>query len=809
MNPLHPLPPPGGRAACTIISKNYLAQARVLANSFHTYHPDIPFFVLLADREDGCIDPSREPFELVHLDQLLIPNLNRFCFQYTILELNTAVKPYFLSYLFAEYGFRHLLYFDPDILILNELEPLFALLNQYAIVVTPHLTEPLPQDGFKPDELDILRAGTYNLGFVALASAKTTLLFLSWWQARLYEQCRMEPALGMHVDQRWVDLIPGFFPDVHILRDPGYNIAYWNLPARSISLKSGTVTVNNAPAYFFHFSGYHPETPEIVSQHSSRLRIENIGQAAQLLKRYDALLHSQGYAECSQLPYAFGSFDNGVRIPHIARRIYSDLGTAQVQFGNPFQTGMANSFYDWLCAGPTPESYGTPPLSRLWHEIYKRRGDLHGAFPDIFGQDRDRFCEWIIESGAKEYDIAPRFIPAPATARTQVDRAHSENARAFGVNLSGHLRSEKGVGEAVRSVMRLLDAAQVSYVLNDLEDPFSLNRELIANVHADNPYRVNLLVLAADAKPFLALRSQVYFANHYNIGHWAWELQDFPVEFLSNLEPFHQVWVASSFVAKGLKRVTGLPVNVVPYTLTGELPAPSWHRLHLGLPQNQFVFLFMFDFHSVMERKNPVGLMRAFKHAFRQDDNAMLLLKCHHSEEAPEALAALQAAAYGANIRILDASLAKSYIQTLLSLCDAYVSLHRAEGFGLTLAEAMALEKPVIATGYSGNLDFMTRENSYLVNHRLIPLARDLGPYKKDFVWAEPDLQHAAHLMRLVYEQRDAAQQVGKRARRDVLEKLHPSVVAPRVRELLGVEAHFLKEGSVGSTQENAEAWTI
>ena len=117
--------------------------------------------------------------------------------------------------------------------------------------------------------------------------------------------------------------------------------------------------------------------------------------------------------------------------------------------------------------------------------------------------------------------------------------------------------------------------------------------------------------------------------------------------------------------------------------------------------------------------------------------------------------------------------------------CDCYISLHRAEGFGLTMAEAMAMEKPVIATGYSGNMDFMTAENSFLVNHKLVPIAKDHGPYKRGFIWAEPDLEHAAELMRHVYEHREPARKVGMLARRDILATLTPEVVAGRLKAQL------------------------
>lgn len=359
--------------------------------------------------------------------------------------------------------------------------------------------------------------------------------------------------------------------------------------------------------------------------------------------------------------------------------------------------------------------------------------------------------------------------------------------RRFGVNVAGHLYSEKGVGEAVRSAVRLLETTQIPFALNDFSDPGALNNDLTyANSSEQNPYHVNLIVLGADALGyFVKEKGPRYFSKHYNIGHWAWELNDLPSEWYANFKHFDEVWVASSFIQKALSQVAPIPVTTIPYTLTGELPNDIWHRFHFGLPKGTFVFLFIFDFHSYVERKNPLGLVEAFKRGFSPKDDVLLILKCSHSEWAPSELKSLQEASRDANIRITDCVLSRDQIRTLIYLSDAYISLHRAEGFGLTMAEAMSMAKPVIGTGYSGNTHFMNSNNSYLVDYRLIPIERDRGPYKRGFVWADPDLDHAARLMRHVYENREEASHVGRQAREDVLATLHPKVVGAQVMERL------------------------
>jgi glycosyltransferase involved in cell wall biosynthesis len=174
----------------------------------------------------------------------------------------------------------------------------------------------------------------------------------------------------------------------------------------------------------------------------------------------------------------------------------------------------------------------------------------------------------------------------------------------------------------------------------------------------------------------------------------------------------------------------------------------------------------MFDFYSVVERKNPFGLIEAFKRAFSPDERATLVLKASHADKRTMRL--LTEAARGAKIVVWDRILNREQIGSLYEVSDCYVSLHRSEGFWLTPAEAMSIGKPVIATAYGGNVDFMSEDNSYLVRYSLIELDRDYTPYQKGWVWADPDLDHAAELMRAVYENREAAASVGKKAAADI-----------------------------------------
>ena len=302
-------------ALCTIVSKNYLSYACVLVDSFRQHHPTGRAFVLLVDNLEGRLPPRTEGFELIELAALEIPHLTRMCFQYSILELNTAVKPHFMRYLLTRRGVSRLFYLDPDILIFRSLSELGALLDTHSILLVPHLTAPTDSDGKAPDERGILRAGVYNLGFLGVRRDPTVLGFLEWWGRHLVEECFADPDQGLFVDQRWVDLVPGLFSGAHIVRDPGYNVAYWNLTHRQVETTSGEVSVNGRPLHFFHFSGLDVDRLGEVSKYQNRYTLDDLPAVRPLFEAYRDRLLLAGYRETSQWSYAFGQFDNGVPIP--------------------------------------------------------------------------------------------------------------------------------------------------------------------------------------------------------------------------------------------------------------------------------------------------------------------------------------------------------------------------------------------------------------------------------------------------------------------------------------------------------------
>jgi hypothetical protein len=212
-------------------------------------------------------------------------------------------------------------------------------------------------------------------------------------------------------------------------------------------------------------------------------------------------------------------------------------------------------------------------------------------------------------------------------------------------------------------------------------------------------------------------------------------------------------------------------------------------RQRIGAAPGDFVFLFIFDFHSHTQRKNPLAVVEAFKRAFRPADAASLVIKCVNADSKPEDFARLTEEARGQRIAIHSGYWPGRQVRDLMAGCDAYISLHRAEGIGLTITDALALGKPVIATGWSGNMDFMNVSNSFPVRYRLVELAENVGPYQAGQVWAEPSVEDAAELMRFVFENRDEAQARGEAARHEMQTNYSETAVAERIRERLGAIA--------------------
>ena len=327
------------RAACTIVSPNYLHFARTLASSYMSQHPEHRFFVLIvADLTDATPFLGGD-FEPVMLGQIGIADLRAEAMKYDILELNTNVKPQFLEYLLDTHGLDTLCYLDPDIFVYAPLTPVFEALDAGAsCVLTPHITTPV-WDGKMPSEQDLLFNGTYNLGFIAVSSSEESRRLLAWWDVRCLEAGFSEGRTGLFVDQKWINLVPGLFGNAFVTRDAGLNMAYWNLHERALVAGDAYLVKHPGgatPLRFFHFSGVVVDDESVLSKHTDRFTLAERPDLTQLFTDYKAAVRANRAASvgAGKLPYGYDNFTDGTTVTRLARRLYA---AHQAHFpGDPF-----------------------------------------------------------------------------------------------------------------------------------------------------------------------------------------------------------------------------------------------------------------------------------------------------------------------------------------------------------------------------------------------------------------------------------------------------------------------------------------
>ncbi|MGF6351088.1 glycosyltransferase family 4 protein [Variovorax sp. W2I14] len=430
---------------------------------------------------------------------------------------------------------------------------------------------------------------------------------------------------------------------------------------------------------------------------------------------------------------------------------------------------------DWLDASHWPE--WDAPASQIMN-AYWTRAHWRAAHPDAFANvDAARsLVTWLASSESA-------LPPALRVWCNGLDiQAVSSELAKPGANVIGHFCYPSGLRVSVESLVRAVGLEGVPTSLRDVrtdakDDPCHIDfRGMechdITIIHVQPE---PLLTVAYDLADIFERAPRTY-----RIGYWYWEFDSIPDAWMTHAQNVDEVWAATEFVARGLRERLSIPVR----TLFPGVQLASYDqrdKAHFGLNETPFTFLFVFHMMSVMERKNPLGLIRAFREAFRENEAVSLVLKTSFGDRHPEQFERLQEAAAGSNIVLINEVYTPDRLLSLMDACDAYVSLHRSEGLGLTMAEAMLMGKPVIATNFSGNVDFMDADNSLLVSYQLVKLGQPIPPYDAELEWAEPSIEHAAQLMRRVYENQDWARQLGARAKESAEKNLSLKVAGKKI----------------------------
>jgi|GEM_PF-6464091 len=886
----------------TIIAANYTPYAIALAESYLKFYPHHKFYVLSID--DKKHDIPRVSSVNISEIRKWIPNLREMQFKYNILEYSTAVKPFFIKWLLETQHASKILYFDPDIYLFDNIDKIFNLLEGNECVLIPHITEPY-RDSKHPSEIDIMKAGYYNLGFVAFRITKNTRRFVSWWCNKLAKYAYSDPDNYMFTDQKWMDFAPLYLKTC-VFKEKGYNVAYWNLHEYINKFDPKNVK-------FFHYSGFSPQK-KLISKYQNRFNYSNIAEYARLFKFYEEKINDitkkfNLSKSIKNYKYPFNYFDNGIEVTPTIRRIFRYIIEAEdKKFSNPFATKDRNSFYQFLLK---TRKIGNFRINNFSIYFYKANKHIQKTFPNIefttlHAEKINQYIDWLTTSGKVEYNIPSVFLKnitrsnlfskfifynktsllqkflilekmkrkyqnelfleklyllllnrdidvkgksrnlrdlatlkagrnkvilrillsKEFKSKNKIDLSYflylssliprffleevflflkrlfekdkvpieSSRKNLFGINLAGYLDTDSGVAESSRGLVRALQTTTLNFNLNNIPQIWlkrsdTTFKNLITKRHN---YPINIICVNADQLEHVVLKElgEKYIQGKYNIGYWYWESNKWNDRFNTAFYKLNEVWVATNFVYNALSRISPLPIVKIPpaIQLPTRLGQFNFAKYRLPINKSDFLFLNIFDSASFWERKNPVGLIKAFKRVFNNNARVKLIIKTTPFIREKSIYSTLKEEMESTNnIFLMEDYLTRREILRLMNSCDVYISLHRAEGLGLPLLESMYLGRPVIATAYGGNTDFMDINNSFLVRYKPYILDKDVGPYPKGSVWAEPDLEHAEWIMKKIVNNYTEAIQLSRRGQYTVKSLYNPKRIGEQIEERIKI----------------------
>jgi hypothetical protein len=823
----------------TIATLSSLAQARALGRSLARHQPDWPFEVmLLAEEEVVAAVADEDASVAVHpIGRDLDVDLGALLALHDEQELSTLLVPALLQRRVRQAS-EPVAHLPASVWALAPLEPLQASLRTHSVLLAPRSSAEMPDDGLQPSRAQLDRAGRMEETIVAVDGSADALAFLVWWSAHV------EQALGSldarrsgdrPEDRPWLgrflELAPARF-SAGVLDDPGCNLSMWNLHRHVLAGSPDAPLVDGRwQLRFLNLPGFDPDRPHQLSASASRARVSRSPVLHELCDTYAAQLRDCGWSDPDHHAEVGRRLDGGLVYDESMRAAYASALALGEPIGDLFGEQGTRAFLAWL-EGPAPRGAAHGVNRYVFHRVARERPDVVRAYPDLDGADGAEYVAWCWAFGRDELGLPERFMPpppgrAPASAfaveqgpepekpapeqpgpgrpspqepapqRMASPPPEASGADALAVRMTGYLGHTLGLGAAARGYVQALGAAgvpvrTVSMPLHHLALPAELAAEYGRHgfeelVH-EGAHGFEIVAVNAEELPDLVERLGEDYFEGPRIGIWGWETNTIPPRWRRAFALVDEIWVYSRFMAENIGAVAPIPVISLPPPVLRP-PAPP-APLRLGVPEG-FLFLFVFDYLSTVQRKNPVGLIEAFRAAFAPHEGPQLLIKTINAPLRPLAEEEVLWATHGReDIHVVDRSLTGQQLHGLMGACDCYVSLHRSEGFGLTMAEAMAIGKPVIGTGYSGNVDFMDEQNSYLIDFALGRVGPDCEIYPPEGEWAEPSVEHAAALMRSVYDEPQEAARRGTRAAQDIAARLSPeatgAAMRARLRELAG-----------------------
>jgi glycosyltransferase involved in cell wall biosynthesis len=707
--------------ACT---RHYLPRVRVLARSFLEHVPEGRVTALVLDALPG--DPPEPLFDVLRPEQVIrAQEFARMATAYDLIELATSVKPALLMHMLDEADAVH--FVDPDVRFHGDPRFLDDLVRRHGIVLTPHLTRPpARRRGGGPGGEDVvLPAGVFNLGYIGVSRAADPR-FLTWWDDRLARDCLNDTVSARFVDQRWIDLVPGYFAH-HIERHPGVNVAWWNMPDRPVSRRGGRWMAAGRPIVFLHASGVDPHVPQGLSRHHSdehAFQPEPHSPLAELVADYAEDVMAAGHGSLPP-PEPGLRRATGLHITSEERRRYR-VALLRHERGN----------------GPEP--------------------------PNPFTDGVGPFICWVDGSRPREAGL----VPPPGT-------------RMRGINLVGHFSAPSGVGMAARLIARALRDAGVPHSTYDLDRHAATRHRVPWDDVRPGLFDSTVLCVNADEALHANHRLPPDLRSCTRVGIWWWETENFPDRFDEAFSVVDEVWTGSEFTRRAIASRSDRPVRVIPMPVVVTPDPDPGIRTRIGVDTGAFMVAAVISLDSVFERKNPLGVIDAYRGAFALDEGCVLVLKVTGHDDGTR-LDRLRFAARGrSDIRIIDETWPVDDVHALIASCDCLLSLHRSEGFGLTIAEALAYGRPVVATGYGGNTQFMDASCAYVVPWRLARIPRDARPYDEGTLWADPDVDVASTLLRAVRDDPAEATRRASAGRKRISTEHAPARAGEAIRTLV------------------------
>ena len=383
---------------------------------------------------------------------------------------------------------------------------------------------------------------------------------------------------------------------------------------------------------------------------------------------------------------------------------------------------------------------------------------------------KNRMVNKVMSELSKQPDIVP----------------FSRTARPDGINLIGYAKTESGLGESCRLTALCIDLVKIPFTVYDYKAVGAIRHNdcsLDYKVTNTAPYNINMFSMSMYELPLAYVKlGKDLWSGRYNIGFWAWELEKFPPEWENAFLLVDEIWTPSEFASKSIRGATSKPVCTMPHALYTPECGNYW-RQDFNLPSDKFLFLCMYDSTSTFERKNPLGAIRAFKLAFSKDASDVgLVVKISYGDKRDVREINGEMAGYQ-NIHLITDTLDRVKANALIGCVDVYISLHRSEGFGLVMAEAMMLGTPVIATNWSGNTEFMDSTMACMVDYEFSVIKHDTGAYKAGRRWAEPDTAHAADYMKKLHGDKKFRTELAQKAKAHAEIHLSPNRIGAMMKK--------------------------